>query len=82
MSLSDICLEQAFRGTPALTKDERFCVTWDIVDLSTDAYPQLVTPNQAYRIRDKHMRDGKSKKPLRFMLLLNKNTRQAVTLTK
>ena len=82
MSLSDICLQQAFIGTPELTKDERFCGTWDIVDLSTDAYPQLVTPNLAYRIRGKHMRDGKLKKPLRFTPLFTKNARKAVTLTK
>ena len=50
MSLNDIYLKQAFINTPELTMDERFCGTWDIADLSTDAYPQLVTPNLAYRI--------------------------------
>ena len=82
MSLSDICLKQAFRGTPAPTNDECFCGTWDIVDLSTDAYPQLVTPNQAYRIRGKHMRDGKLKKRLRFTPVFTKNARKAISLKK
>ena len=40
------------------------------------------SPNQAYRIRGKHMRDGKLKKRLRFTPVFTKNARKAISLKK
>ena len=80
MNLSVACLEKAFESTPELTSDEIFCGTWDIVDLSTAAFPQLTTPNQAHRIRGKFARDGKLKARLRFTPLFTKQSRAAVSM--
>ena len=80
LNLSDACLEKAFTSTPELTSDEIFCRSWDIVDLSTAAYPLLTTPNKDHRIRGKFARDGKLKAPLRFTLLFTKQSWAAVSM--
>ena len=79
MNLSDAFLRKPFTETPELTSDEIFCGTWDSVDLSTSAFPRLVEPNKAHRIRGKFERDGKLEKPLRFTPLFNTEARKALS---
>ena len=79
MNLSDICLRKAFIETPELTSYETFCGTWDSVDLSTSAFPRLLEPNKAYRIRGKFERHGMLEKPIRFTPPFSKEARKAVS---
>ena len=81
MNLSDKCLKIAFRGTPKEDRDENFCGRWDNVDLEANAYPQLSSPNEAYRIRGVNARDGHLTKPARFTPIYNNLARKKISFT-
>ena len=79
MNLSDECLLKAFERTPTSTQDEKFCGTWDNVDLSKEAFPRLTGLNAAKRVRSKFERDGKLLQPFRFTPLFTLKVRLAVS---
>ena len=79
MNLSDECLLKAFGRTPDSTHDEKFCGTWENVDLSKDAFPRLTGLNASKRIQSKFARDGKLLKSLRFTPLFTLKARRAVS---